>query len=120
MLVLCPGARLDFVHPPTAIREAFESIHSDECTVINERCCKDRRNSRVGNQRFRASDGLIIVVMFDVRNENAARPQLPSLDADFDPNALDGACSRFLCRFRIVDGLPKLLWALTASHVAGL
>src|ERR1700730_18408568 len=120
MFVLNPGARLDFIQSPAATGEAFKSVNSNEHAVIHERCFKDRLDGRVGNERFRARDGLTIVVMFGIVDENAARPQQPRLEADLDTQALDGAWKRFLCRFRKIDILPEPLRTLTARHVAGL
>src|SRR5712671_52182 len=111
MFILDLSAGLDFIQSPAAIREPFESINSNEHAVMRQRRFKDRWNSWVGDQRSGAPDGLGLVV-FGV-DENAARPQQPRLDADLDPHALDCAGERFLCWFRIINGLPEPLRALT-------
>src|SRR5467141_1827361 len=118
MFVLDPGARFDFIHAPTPIWETFESVNANKHAVIGERCFNDRWDRRVGNQRLRASDRRIIVVMFRVIDEYASRPQEPRLDADFDTHTFGGAGERLFCRFWIVNGLPEPLWALKSAHVA--
>src|SRR5437868_15108020 len=119
MFILDPGARLHFIQPPPVIRKAFKRIDSNKQTVMDQCRFKDRRNSWVGNQRFRAPDGLSIVVVFAV-DQNAARPQQPRLDTDLKAHALDSASEWFLCRFGIIDRLPKLFGALATSHKASL
>src|SRR5438128_3082547 len=119
MFVHYPGAGFDFIQPPPTTREAFENINANEQTVMHQRRFKDRWNGWVSNQRFRAPDGLSVVVVFGI-DENATRPQQPRLDAHLDTHALDGAWERFLNRFGIIDRLPEFLRALTTTHVARL
>lgn len=83
-----PGTGLDLVQPPPAIREAFETIHSDEHAVMYQRRFEDRGNGGIGNQRFRTFDGLGIIAVFRV-DQNSPRPQEPSLDADLDTRRAD-------------------------------
>ena len=97
----------------------FESIDSNEHTVMRQRRFKYGRDGWVGNQRARAPEGLSIIVVRGV-DQNAARPQQPRLDADLDPHALHGAGKRFLYRFGIIDRLPEPLRALETRHIAGL
>src|SRR5258707_5926801 len=55
MFILDLSAGLDFIQSPAAIREAFESINSNEHAVMRQRRFKDRWNSWVGDQRSGAA-----------------------------------------------------------------
>ena len=98
MFFFDPRARFDFVQTPTAVREAFETIHSDQHAVMYQRRFEDRKNVRICNQRFRSLDGLRVIAIVRV-DQNAAGPQQPRLDPDLDTHALDGTGKRFLFRF---------------------